>query len=94
MPRMNLPPGNRSVQMEDGTRYVASRQGGHVEVSDQHARDIDKLSGNGDGGLLHAVAGAYGAGTGGPSRTCERCGFRGYAFTLTCPRSFCGGEMK
>jgi len=92
MSRLNLPPGCRSVRMEDGTRYVARREGGHVDVADEHIAPINGMSGNGDGGLLHAMNREFGS-TGGPTRVCERCGFRGYAFTATCPRAFCGGEM-
>ena len=52
MPYVNLPPGCRALKMEDGTRYVAGRTGGRVEVADGHAAAIDRLSGNGDAGLV------------------------------------------
>ena len=56
MPYVNLPPGCRSLQMEDGKRYVAGRSGGRVEVSAEHAAAIDRLSGNGDAGLVGRAA--------------------------------------
>ena len=54
MPIVNLPPGCRSLQMEDGQRYVAGRSGGRVDVSSEHAAAIDRLNGNGTAGLLTA----------------------------------------
>jgi hypothetical protein len=88
VPKVSLPPGCRSIAMEDGTRYVAEREGGHITVSDSHAKDIDKIRGNGEGGLIHATAGSYGSG--GKGRTC--CGRIWYAFTKTCPK--CGQETQ
>jgi hypothetical protein len=54
MPYVNLPPGCRSLQMEDGKRYVAGRSGGQVNVTHEHAKAIDRLSGNGTAGLITA----------------------------------------
>ena len=71
MPYVNLAPGNSGLQMEDGTHYKASRPGGRVEVSDEHARAIDRMGGNGDAGLLHASFREYGAG--GNGRWCKTC---------------------
>jgi hypothetical protein len=89
MPLINLPPGCRQVRMEDGTLYRASREGGHITVSDSHAKAIDSLRGNGDGGLLHATAGEYGARSK-SGRWCQACRRLWYAWAAQCPR--CGGE--
>lgn len=93
MPYVNLPPGNRSLQMEDGTRYVAGRSGGRVEVSEDHARAIDRLSGNGTAGLLTAQWREYG-GSSRPGRVCTSCGFIAYAWATTCPRTGCGAPTQ
>ena len=93
MPKVQLPPGNRSVQMQDGTRYVAAREGGHVDVSDAHARAIDQVSGNGTAGLLTAGFRSFSRGSA-PGRVCTRCGFHAYAWSLTCPRSGCGAPTE
>lgn len=52
MPVVNLPPGCKGLQMEDGTRYRAGREGGTVSVSDSHAMAIDRIPGNGTAGLV------------------------------------------
>ena len=59
MPRANLPPGCSSLAFEDGTRYKAGRPGGHVEVAGHHAEAINRLSGNGDAGLVSAKGAHY-----------------------------------
>lgn len=87
--RVNLPPGCRSLAMEDGTRYVAPRSGGAVTVSDDHAAAIDRIDGNGTAGLVTGQFREYG-GTGKPGRVCSGCGRRYYAFTTQCPREVCG----
>ena len=61
MPYVNLPPGCRSLKMADGTRYVASREGGKVNVADGHARAIDQVGGNGTAGLVTAGFREFGA---------------------------------
>lgn len=77
--------------MEDGTLYRATKPGGKITVSDEHARDIDKLRGNGEGGLLHATFREYGdAAQGG--RTCDCSPTIYYEWTKVCPR--CGAETK
>jgi hypothetical protein len=71
VPYVNLPDGCRSLQMQDGTRYVASRAGGKVTVADSHAAAIDRIPGNGTAGLVHASFREYGAG--GNGRWCRNC---------------------
>jgi len=86
--KVNLPPGCRSLQMEDGKRYVAARAGGHVTVSDSHARAIDAMDGNGTAGLVTAGFREYGS-RGKAGRVCTGCGRVYYAWTLQCPRPAC-----
>ena len=90
---MNLPPGNRGLQMEDGTHYRASREGGRLEVTSEHARAIDAMDGNGTAGLLTASFREYGT-SGKPGRRCTGCGRVYYAFTMTCPREACGAATE
>ncbi len=91
MIRVNLPPGCRSLRMEDGTRYRASREGGFVNVSEAHAAAINAMPGNGTAGLVSAQPGQYAA-VGGPGRNCTACRFKAYAWTTTCPR--CGSATE
>lgn len=92
MPKVNLPPGCAQLKFADGDpRPVrATRPGGSVVVSDERARMIDSMTGNGEGGLVHAAFREYGDSTRSPGRVCTRCGFKAYAWSLTCPRSSCG----
>ena len=91
--KVNLPPGCRSLRMEDGTRYVAAREGGSVTVADGHAAAIDRMDGNGTAGLLTASFREYGT-SGKPGRRCTGCGRVYYAFTMTCPREACGAATE
>jgi len=75
--------------MEDGKLYRASRPGGKIVVSDQHGDDINKLRGNGEGGLINADGGIYGAGAIG-GRICSCSPTIYYEWTKSCPR--CGKE--
>jgi hypothetical protein len=79
--------------MEDGTRYAASREGGKVTVSDEHAAAIDRMDGNGTAGLVTASFREY-AGDGRPGRVCTGCGRRYYPWTTTCPRGACGAPAE
>jgi hypothetical protein len=91
--KVNLPPGCRSLQLEDGTRYVAPRSGGAVTVSDDHAAAIDRIPGNGTAGLVTGQYRVYGT-SGKPGRRCTGCGRVYYAFTTICPRSACGAPTE
>ncbi len=84
MKQVQLPPGCRSLRLEDGTRYVARREGGMVTVSDDHARAIDKMPGNGDAGLVHGNAGMTIKGGPRNGRKCLSCGRLWYPWTLEC----------
>jgi hypothetical protein len=84
--QVNLPPGCRSLKLEDGTRYVAPREGGRVTVTDDHARAIDRMPGNGTAGLVTGMAGfALGTKKG---RWCAPCHRVWNAWSELCPR--CG----
>ena len=57
MPYVNLPPGCSHLKFADGQKPIpAVRPGGRVFVSDERARAIDAMSGNGTAGL---VTGAF-----------------------------------
>jgi hypothetical protein len=84
MPVVNLPPGCRSLQMEDGTRYVAPRTGGRVTVADDHASAIDRLSGNGDAGLVGRAAFHEYAAVKKAGRWCRRCNRLWYPWRTEC----------
>lgn len=85
--RTELPPGCSSLRMEDGTRYKARKAGGFVNVSEGHADAINRLSGNGDAGLVTAK-GHHFLGTK-AGRWCEPCRFLAQGWSTECPR--CGG---
>ena len=93
MPKVQLPPGCRSLRFQDGTRVAAAREGGYVNVSEGHAQAIDQMAGNGDAGLLSASGAVYGA-VRKPGRVCTRCGFHAYPWSMTCPRTGCGAETR
>lgn len=77
--------------MEDGSRYKAGRPGGAVTVSDSHAAAIDRVSGNGDAGLVTGKFRAFGGGTK-AGRWCAACRRLWYVWALVCPR--CGEVTK
>lgn len=89
MPYVNAPPGNVRLAFADGGA-PARRENGRFFVSDERAKMINSMSGNGEGGLLNASSREYGARGGKPGRTC--CGRLYYAFTVTCPQ--CGRETS
>lgn len=89
MPKVQLPPGNFGFQMEDGTRYRAGRPGGHVNVSDEHAKAIDRVSGNGTAGLVTAGFREFGA-VKKPGRWCRQCNKLWYPWRLEC----CGAATE
>lgn len=86
MPYVNLPPGNTRLKFADGGP-VAHRENGRAFVSDERAKMINSMAGNGEGGLLNATSREYGTGGKGGR---EHCGRLYYKFTTVCPK--CGGE--
>lgn len=85
MPVINLPAGCSGLQMTDGTNY-AGKPGGHVTVSDEHARHIRRETG-GDAGLTgHGSFRSFGAAK--PGRWCGPCRRLWNCWNSTCPK--CG----
>jgi hypothetical protein len=93
MPKVQLPPGNSGLQMEDGTHYKAGRPGGYVNVSDDHARAIDRMSGNGTAGLITAGFRVFGSSPR-AGRWCTSCqpARLWNAWNDSCPR--CGAATE
>ncbi len=85
---------NFGVQMESGKKYDA--KGGKFVVDDPtHERAIKNSQAFKDGGIgipVFAVEPTVADAT--PTKSCPRCGFRGWAFQRTCPRSWCGEELQ
>jgi hypothetical protein len=91
MPYVNLPPGQRSIGMYDGSRYAAAREGGRVEVDERHVAHINAMDGNGDAGLLNARFREYGT-RGKAGRVCP-CSARVWnSWSAACPK--CGGPTE
>lgn len=92
MPKVNLPPGCSSLQIYDGTRYKAGRPGGQITVSDDHAKAIDAMSGNGTAGLVTAGFREFGVGKKKAGRWCMNCqpARLWQPWSTSCPR--CGSE--
>lgn len=95
MPKVQLPPGGRSLSFErpnsDGvTRYTAAREGGFVNVSEDHARAIDRIGGNGTAGLLSGNPGVFVTSGRKNGRWCKTClpARLWHPWTTECPR--CG----
>ena len=84
---VNLPPGCRSLRMEDGSRYVAAREGGKVTVADHHAAAIDRMDGNGTAGLVTGAFRVFGSSkkAGRWCRSCQPARLWN-AWNLLCPR--------
>jgi hypothetical protein len=83
MPVVNLPPGCSSLRMQDGTRY-AGREGGHVNVADEHAPHVRREVG-GDAGLTGHGGSRSFIGTR-AGRYCPVCAFLANSWSAECPR--------
>lgn len=83
MPDYRVPNGCTGLQMEDGTRYDAGRDGRIVVDREDHARHIERVGHNG-GGHIHKVNITAPRHT--PDRVCPQCKFVGYAWQSQCPR--------
>ena len=84
--RVNLQPGCSGFNMQDGTSYTAARPGGHVTVSDEHAKAI-RWNVGGDAGLTGHAGFREFIGTK-QGRWCHACRFLAQAWSRECPR--CG----
>ncbi len=89
MPELRVPPGCTGLQMEDGSRYDASRSGRLVVDRPEHVKAIMKASAASGGPISRAV---HGAPTGTPSRHCPVCTFIGYGWQQECPKGH--GPMR
>lgn len=78
----SVPPGCTGLQMQDGTRYPATRTGRVVVDNANHAKHIERVSGNG-GGHIHRSTGGIPVTN---SKHCPTCRFVGYGWQSTCPR--------
>lgn len=78
----SVPRGCTGLQMQDGTRYQANRAGRVVVDRPDHARHIERVSGEG-GGHIHRSTGGIPV-TG--AKHCPACRFVGYGWQSTCPR--------
>ena len=80
---VTLPPGCSSLRMQDGTRY-SGREGGHVNVADEHAPHVRREVG-GDAGLVGH--GSFRSFTGTQEgRWCPECQFLANSWSAECPR--------
>jgi hypothetical protein len=81
MTTVRLPDGCQGLDMQDGTKYTAPRQGGTVDMEPQHARAINRgwygQSGTMRGGPQFSFATKGG-------RTCPACSRRWHTWTLLC----------
>jgi hypothetical protein len=88
MPDYRTPPGCTGLQMEDGTRYNAGRDGRIVVDRPDHQAHIERVGRNG-GGHVHRIM--VGAPVRSASMECEPCRFVGYGWQRECPK--CHGPM-
>jgi hypothetical protein len=82
VPDYRTPPGVTGLQMKDGTRYAAGRDGRVTVDRPEHARHIEHLART-DVDAVHRIT-VGGGGT--ASKHCPRCPFTAYAWQSTCPR--------
>jgi len=87
--KVNLQPGCSGFNMQDGTSYTG-RPGGHVTVSDEHAKAI-RWNVGGDAGLTGHAGFRQFIGTKN-GRWCRPCRFLAQAWSRECPR--CGGATE
>lgn len=84
--RVEMPAGCFGFSMQDGTKY-SGRPGGHVTVTDEHARAIERTNG-GDAGLVQAKYRSFMGTKAG--RWCESCRRLWNSWSVACPR--CGKD--
>jgi len=81
MTTVRLPDGCTGLDMQDGAKYTASKQGGTVDMEPRHARAVQRgwygQSGTMRGGPQFSFATKGG-------RTCPACGRRWHAWTECC----------
>lgn len=84
--KVTLPSGCAGLDMADGTRYDAPKQGTSIEVDDRHASAI-KRGWYGDSGVISTNGLAVALGTK-RGRRCPSCSWLGNAWSESCGR--CG----
>ena len=90
MPYVNLPPGCSHLKFADSEKPIRPvRPGGRVEVSDERARMIDAMSGNGTAGLLTASFREFGT-VKKAGRWCRTCNRLWYPWKTEC----CGAATE
>lgn len=90
MAELRVPPGCTGLQMQDGTRYNASRTGRLEDVDrPDHVREIMRRSDESGGMISRAV---YAAVADTSSRHCPECTFIGYGWQRECPKGH--GAMR
>jgi len=85
MTTVRLPSGCTGLDLQDGTRYTAGRQGGTVDVEPEHARAISKGWYGQSGTMRGGPQFSFGTREG---RRCGPCRREWNAWSLLCPR--CG----
>jgi hypothetical protein len=89
MPYVTAPPGCRQLAFADGGKPVPVDRRGRAFVSDERAKMINSMQGNGTAGLVNGQAGEYGV-TKKVGRWCTWCNRLWYPWVKTCNR--CGSE--
>jgi len=91
MPYITAPPGCRQLAFADGGKPVQVDRRGRAYVSDERAKMINSMRGNGEGGLINGLAGEF-LKTAKTGRWCTGCTPPRLwnAWNTTCPR--CGAE--
>jgi hypothetical protein len=85
MPYITAPPGCRQLAFADGGKPVRVDRRGRAYVSDERARMINSMRGNGEGGLINGLAGEFGV-RGKAGRWCAACRRLWYPWAVLCPK--------
>ena len=85
MTTVRLPDGATGLDLQDGTKYTASRPGGTVDVEPEHARAIDRGWYGQTGTMRGGPQFSFGTREG---RRCGPCKRTWNAWSVLCPR--CG----
>ena len=81
--KVTVPPGCTGLDMQDGTRYTAPRQGGHINVHPAHVAAV-KRSWYGDTGTIATSEGfSFGTRRG---RRCPTCSRVWNVWSTRCPK--------
>ncbi|HUY46557.1 MAG TPA: hypothetical protein VMV92_12625 [Streptosporangiaceae bacterium] len=95
MPVVQFPPGCSSLRFADGLPPAkANRPGGYSNVSDERAKAINSMSGNGTAGLVNGNPGTFVTSARKNGRWCKACSPARLwnAWSALCPR--CGSPTE